>query len=58
MSESFVVTKIKICFGTVISDKNFAMLERRHGTGVDINVWVKLDKSDAETARFKQAPDG
>ena len=34
--------QIQVCFGAVVGYKNLAVLDGIHGTGVDINVGVKL----------------
>ena len=40
VNESFVVTQIKIGFGSVVGHKNFPMLRRIHGAWVNIDIRV------------------
>ena len=42
INESFIVTKIQVCLSTVIRYKNFTVLDRVHGTWVNVNVWIKF----------------
>ena len=48
-SETFVVPQIQICFCTVVSYIDFAMLERAHSTGVNVQVRVKLTQANGVT---------
>ena len=49
------MAKVKIGLGAVIGYENFAMLKRRHGSGIDIEIGIKLLLRDFEAAAFKQA---
>ena len=51
--EALVVAQVEICFGTVVSDKNFAVLERRHGAGIDVDVRIEFDKRNAQPATLE-----
>ena len=58
VGEALVVAEIEIGFGAVVGDKDLAVLEGRHGAGIDVEVGVKLHQVDAETAALEQAADG
>jgi hypothetical protein len=40
IDETFVVPKVKVGFGAVLSDKYLTVLIRGHGSGVDIQIRV------------------
>ena len=42
VNETFIVSQIKIRFRAIISDKDFTMLVRTHGAGININIRVKF----------------
>ena len=42
IKKAFVMPNIKVCFSTIVSYKDFAVLERVHGTGVYVKVRVKF----------------
>ncbi len=54
--EALVMTKIQIGFGTVVGDKHLAMLERRHGAGIDVDIGIELEMGDLDAARFENRP--
>ncbi len=58
MGEALVVAKVEICFGAVICDEHFAMLERTHGAGIDVQVWIELLQGDAKAPAFQKAANG
>ena len=58
VGEAFVVSEIEVCFRTVVEDVDFAVLVRRHRSGIDIEVGVELLDSHIETAMFEQGADG
>ncbi len=58
VGKALVVTHVQVGLGAVVGDKDLAMLKRRHGAGVDVQVRVKLHQVDANAARLKQAADG
>ena len=43
--EAFVMTEIEIGLGAVIGDEDLAMLERAHGAGVHVQVWIEFLES-------------
>jgi hypothetical protein len=47
------MAQVKIRFSTILGDEHFAMLERRHGSWIDIDVGVELEMGDFDTARFE-----
>ena len=55
VSEALVVPKIEIGFGAVIRDEDFAVLEGRHGAGINVEVGVKLHQVHFQPAAFEQA---
>ena len=52
--EAFIVAQIEVGFGAVIGDENFAMLERAHRAGIDVEVGVKLAQADGKAAGLQQ----
>ena len=54
IDKSFIMTQIKVCFSTIISDKNFTMLNRVHGSGVDIDIRIELLHSHFITTGFEK----
>src|SRR5215217_1459214 len=57
VSEALVMAQVEIGFGAVVSDENFAVLKRRHRTGIDVDVWIELDERDAQAATLEQTSD-
>src|SRR6185503_12056898 len=53
--EALVMPQVEIGFSAVVSNKNFAMLKRRHCARVNIDVGIELDEGDFQAARFQQA---
>ena len=51
------MTEIQIGLGTVLSDENFAVLERTHRAGVDVDVGVELEVGDFNAAGFQNGPE-
>src|SRR4029077_17984319 len=58
VSEALVVPEGEVSFGAVVGDEDFAVLEGRHGAGVDVEVGVELHQVDLEAAAFEEAADG
>ena len=52
-NETLVMAQVKIRLGAVVGHKHLAMLKRRHGPRIDIQIGIKLDQGDFEAARFK-----
>ena len=45
--EALVMPEIEVGFRTVIGDENFAVLQRAHGAGIDVDVGVHFQERDA-----------
>ena len=58
MGEALVVAEVEVGFGAVVGDEHLAMLEGRHGAGIDVQVGIELHHVDAQAAALKQAADG
>ena len=58
VGKAFVVAEIEVGFGAVVGDEDLAVLERRHGAGIDVEVGVELHQVDLDAARLQQAADG
>ena len=56
IDEALVVAEVQIALRAVLGDEHLAVLIRRHRSGVDVQVWVHLQRRDSETARGKDAP--
>ena len=54
INEAFVVTKVEIRLCAVIGDVDLAVLVRRHGAWVDVEIRIELDDGDAQATRFKE----
>lgn len=52
------MAEVEVGLGTVIEHVNFAVLVRRHGAGIDVEVGVELLHEDLESALFEQGADG
>ncbi len=57
VDETFIVTKIEIGLCTIIGDKYFAMLVRRHRARINVDVGVEFLHRDPQAATFEEAPD-
>ena len=55
--EALVVAEVEIGLGAVVGDEDFAVLERRHRAGIDVDVGIELLQRDLEAARFEQRAD-
>ena len=54
IQEPLVVTKVQVDFSPVIEHKDLSVLEWAHGPGIDVQVGVNLDRSDAQSRGFEQ----
>ena len=54
INEAFVVTKVEIRLCAVIGDVDLAVLIRRHGAWVDVEIRIELDDGDAQATRFQE----
>ncbi len=57
VGEALVVAEVEIGFSAVIGDEDLAVLEGRHGAGVDVEVGVKLHEIDLDAAGLEEAAD-
>src|ERR1700680_2781046 len=58
VGKTFVVAKIEIRFRAVVGDEYFAMLERAHGAGIDIEIRIEFLQRDAQSAALQQTANG
>ena len=58
VGEAFVVAEVEIGLGAVVGDEDLAVLERRHGARIDVEVGVELHQVDLQPTAFQQAADG
>ncbi len=58
VGEALVVAQIEVGLRAVVGDKDFAVLEGRHGSRIDVEVGVELHHVDAQTAALQQTADG
>ena len=54
MGEALVVAQIEIGFRAVVGDEHLAVLERAHGSGIDVQVGIELLKGDLQAAALEQ----
>jgi hypothetical protein len=54
VDEALVVAEVEVGLGPVVGDEHLAVLERRHGARVDVQVRVELERRDRETALHQQ----
>ena len=52
--EALVMPQIKVSFGAIVSDVNFAVLIRAHRPGIDVQIGIELANPDLVTARLQQ----
>ena len=57
VGEALVVAEVEVGLGAVVGDEDFAMLEGRHGSGIDVEIGIELLQADAQAAAFQQAAD-
>ena len=50
---ALIMTQIQISFCAIVGYEHFAMLKRRHGAGVNVNVRVKLLHGDSQATGFQ-----
>ena len=53
-SETFIMAKIKIRLSAVISDEHLAMLGRRHGAGINIEIGIEFAQPHLVTTRLQE----
>ena len=52
--EALVVAEIEIGLGAVVGHEHFAVLVRRHRSGIEIEIGIELAKADLVAARLQQ----
>ncbi len=57
VDEALVVAKIEVRLGAVIRDEDLAVLVRRHGPRIDVDVGIELENGDREASALEQATD-
>ena len=57
VDEPFVVSEIEVGLRAVVRHVDFAVLERRHRPGIDVEVRIELLDRHAQAALDEQAPD-
>ena len=58
MGKPLVVAQVQIGFRAIIGHKHLAVLERREGPGINVEIRVELHQVNAEAAAFQQTADG
>jgi len=58
VGEAFVVAKVEVGFSAIVGDKDFPVLERRHGAGIDVEVGIELHQVHGQPAAFEEAANG
>ena len=48
------MAEVEVRLGAVVGDEDFAVLERRHRAGIDVEIWIKFDERHVQAARFEQ----
>ncbi len=56
--EALVMPEVEVGFRPVIGDEDLAMLERRHRSGVYVQVGVELAQPDSKTPRLQKRAEG
>src|SRR5439155_748695 len=56
--EALVVAEVEVGLGAVVGDEDLAVLERRHGSGIDVDVGIEFLEGDLEAARLEESADG
>ena len=55
VDEALVVTEVEVGLGAVVGDEHLAVLIRRHGARIDIDVGVELQDANGNAARLEQS---
>jgi hypothetical protein len=48
------MTKIQIGFRAIVGDKDLSVLNRGHGTRIDVEIGIQFTESDLESARLQK----
>jgi hypothetical protein len=57
VGEALVVAQVEVGFGAVVGDEDFAVLERVHRAGIDVDVGIEFEGGDFESAIFEKGAD-
>ena len=57
VDEAFVVTQVKVRLGAVVGDEDLAVLVRRHGPRVHVDVRIQLEHGDPQAPCLEQPTD-
>ena len=57
-NETLIVAKIQVSFCAVVGDEHLAVLQGRHGPGINVEVGVQLDEGDCQAPRFEDRSKG
>ena len=52
--EALVVPEVEVGFRAVIGDEDFAVLQRTHRAGIDVDVGIHFQEGDVQPARLEQ----
>ena len=55
MGKAFVMAQIEVGLGSIVGHEDLAMLEGRHGAGINVEVRIKLHQVDLESSTLQQA---
>ena len=55
VGEALVVSQVEIGLGSIVGDEDLAMLEGRHGSGIDVEIGIELLQADAQAAALQKA---
>jgi len=58
VGKALIMPEVEVGFGAIIGDEDLAMLERRHGSGINVEIGVELHEIDAQAASFEQTTNG
>jgi hypothetical protein len=53
VGKTFVMAQIQVGFRPILSHKYFTVLERTHGTGIDVDVGIEFEQSDPDAPGFQ-----
>ena len=54
INESFIVTKVEVCFTAIVSNKHFTMFKRIHCSRINVDVRIQLLHGDAKATHLQQ----
>ena len=57
INEALIIAQIEVGFSSVLSDKDLAMLVRRHRAGVDVQIGIEFQDRNRDFATFQDGPD-